>query len=106
MGEFEATEQALVRSRLVAKVPEASRPERAVFRQGDACDLGDIGQVDCITAVNLLCVCRTHMRSSRRRLKAFALAVFLCWSLRTLGWRSTPRKTSGWGGRPTSLERH
>merc|ERR1711865_880158 len=30
-------------------------PERTEFRQGDACNLGDIGEVDCILAANLLC---------------------------------------------------
>merc|ERR1712113_481263 len=55
MGEFDATEQASVRSKLVAKLPAAVHPARTEFRQGDACNLGDIGDVDCITAVNLLC---------------------------------------------------
>mmetsp|Transcript_99499 Transcript_99499/g.319290 ORF Transcript_99499/g.319290 Transcript_99499/m.319290 type:complete len:269 (-) Transcript_99499:71-877(-) len=53
--EFEATEQALVRTPLVAHLPEGANAARAEFRQGDACNLGDIGAVDCITAVNLLC---------------------------------------------------
>merc|ERR1712217_586832 len=53
--EYEATEQASIRSQLVARVPPTAKPERAEFKQGDACNLGDIGIVDCITAVNLLC---------------------------------------------------
>lgn len=52
---YEATEQASLRSKLVARVPVTAIAERASFRQGDACNLGDIGKVDCITAVNLLC---------------------------------------------------
>jgi len=53
--EYEATEQALLRSKLVAKLPADAKPERAEFKHGCACLLGDIGSVDCITAVNLLC---------------------------------------------------
>jgi len=52
---YEASEQGVVRSRLTARLKEGVQVDRAEFRQGDACALGDIGQVDCITAVNLLC---------------------------------------------------
>lgn len=53
--EYEATEQAALRSQRLARVPRGAARERAEFRQGDACNLGDIGEVDCVFAANLLC---------------------------------------------------
>lgn len=52
---FGASESGSIRSQHVARLPDGVKPERAEFKQGDACNLGDIGTVDCITAVNLLC---------------------------------------------------
>lgn len=52
---FTAKESGAVLSEHVARLPGGVHAERAEFRQGDACNLGDIGAVDCITAVNLLC---------------------------------------------------
>merc|ERR1719437_375337 len=52
---YEVAEQGALRTKLVAKLPAGTKLERAEFKQGDACNLGDIGTVDCITAVNLLC---------------------------------------------------
>merc|ERR1711920_875788 len=52
---YTASESGSLRTQLVARLPAGVRAERAEFKQGDACNLGDIGTVDCITAVNLLC---------------------------------------------------
>jgi len=53
--EYQSTEIAAIRTTQVAQMPGEALPERAEFRQGDACNLGDIGEVDCILAANLLC---------------------------------------------------
>eukprot|EP00927_Polykrikos_kofoidii_P074353 TRINITY_DN70335_c0_g1_i1.p1 TRINITY_DN70335_c0_g1~~TRINITY_DN70335_c0_g1_i1.p1 ORF type:complete len:306 (-),score=52.27 TRINITY_DN70335_c0_g1_i1:64-981(-) len=50
-----STVQAKVRVTQVARMPAGALPERAEFRQGDACNLGDIGEIDCMFAANLLC---------------------------------------------------
>lgn len=52
---YEVLEQGSLRTQHAAKLPAGCDASKAQFRQGDACNLGDIGEVDCITAVNLLC---------------------------------------------------
>eukprot|EP00754_Rhynchopus_humris_P044231 Rhum_TRINITY_DN3950_c0_g1::Rhum_TRINITY_DN3950_c0_g1_i1::g.12520::m.12520 len=52
---YRSTVVADVRKEAVAVRPEGAVPERVEFRQGDACNLGDIGEVDCFVAANLLC---------------------------------------------------
>eukprot|EP00746_Dinoflagellata_sp_MGD_P007835 gnl/MRDRNA2_/MRDRNA2_115577_c0_seq1.p1 gnl/MRDRNA2_/MRDRNA2_115577_c0~~gnl/MRDRNA2_/MRDRNA2_115577_c0_seq1.p1 ORF type:complete len:276 (-),score=61.81 gnl/MRDRNA2_/MRDRNA2_115577_c0_seq1:146-973(-) len=53
--EYEVAEEGCLRSKHIAKVPAQAVASKAFFEQGDACNLGDIGQVDCILAANLLC---------------------------------------------------
>eukprot|EP01061_Rhynchopus_euleeides_P018930 TRINITY_DN3119_c1_g4_i1.p1 TRINITY_DN3119_c1_g4~~TRINITY_DN3119_c1_g4_i1.p1 ORF type:complete len:277 (+),score=104.44 TRINITY_DN3119_c1_g4_i1:39-833(+) len=52
---YKSTVIADVRKERVAKLPEGVQPDRTTFKQGDACNLGDIGMVDCFVAANLLC---------------------------------------------------
>ena len=52
---YKSTVIADVRKERVAVLPEGAHPERVTFKQGDACNLGDIGKVDCFVAANLLC---------------------------------------------------
>ena len=52
---YKSTHIADIRNQKTAKVDSDSKADRITFKQGDACDLGDIGMVDCMIAANLLC---------------------------------------------------
>eukprot|EP01059_Diplonema_ambulator_P033210 TRINITY_DN6849_c0_g1_i1.p1 TRINITY_DN6849_c0_g1~~TRINITY_DN6849_c0_g1_i1.p1 ORF type:complete len:267 (+),score=76.84 TRINITY_DN6849_c0_g1_i1:65-865(+) len=52
---YRSTEIADIRSEQMAILPAETHPSRVTFHQGDACNLGDIGPVDCMVAANLLC---------------------------------------------------
>ncbi len=54
--QYERLDEGIVTTRLIAKRPAASHPERVEFREGDACRLPkDLGQFDCVMLSNLLC---------------------------------------------------
>eukprot|EP00811_Abedinium_folium_P007128 NODE_16576_length_987_cov_4.438372.p1 GENE.NODE_16576_length_987_cov_4.438372~~NODE_16576_length_987_cov_4.438372.p1 ORF type:complete len:307 (+),score=84.57 NODE_16576_length_987_cov_4.438372:116-922(+) len=53
--EYESWEQGVLYSKQVARLPADVIASRAEFNVGDACNLGEIGEVDCILAANLLC---------------------------------------------------
>eukprot|EP00405_Crypthecodinium_cohnii_P004387 CAMPEP_0194751612 /NCGR_PEP_ID=MMETSP0323_2-20130528/5614_1 /TAXON_ID=2866 ORGANISM="Crypthecodinium cohnii, Strain Seligo" /NCGR_SAMPLE_ID=MMETSP0323_2 /ASSEMBLY_ACC=CAM_ASM_000346 /LENGTH=208 /DNA_ID=CAMNT_0039668169 /DNA_START=161 /DNA_END=784 /DNA_ORIENTATION=- len=52
---YSIMDEGLVKMKKTVELPEGMDVNRVEFRQGDACALGDIGLVDCMTAVNLLC---------------------------------------------------
>merc|ERR1712232_1384642 len=98
--EYESWEQGILNSTQVARLSPDIDVSRVKFREGDACNLGDIGEVDCILAANLLCRLpepRRFLAKAAESLREGGLLVLVS----PYSWMETYTPLDQWlGGKP------